>query len=58
MLNKKNHNDMNFQSLLNRIAELEDKILNLSATMEEEVTFHRLKEIAELYISADKTKTL
>ena len=49
---------MNFQSLLNRIAELEDKILNLSATMEEEVTFHRLKEIAELYISADKTKTL
>jgi len=52
MLNKKNQNDMNFQSLLNRIAELEDKILNLSATMEEEVTFHRLKEIAELYISA------
>lgn len=32
------------------LARLEDKILNLTATMEEEVLFHRLKEAIEAKI--------
>ena len=36
-------------TVLNMISELEDKILNMTATMEEEVLYHKLIAAVEQY---------